>query len=494
MRIGCNIARPCASSTAGAAPNDDCADDGAGVDADGSGDADAEHAAKNKTAAARTTQSYHAPGAAHASSPGMGFPADAPFGSTAERAPSRRASEREVVITGAGMLCHLGDDVAATCARLRAGRGEPFERWHPPIEYQSRGQLIGLYRGALVELDKRHKRLMGRAARLAHHAALAALTQSGIEPRGLAVVAGAGTGDVDTILDVHDTLTRSHSTRRISPTAVPRMMASNVSASLSAAFGTTGPSFSIAAACAGGAIHIAMAAQLIASGHVDAALAGGAEAADVLFHAGFEAAHAYLQGDDDPARASRPFAADRAGFVFGEGAGMLVLETREAARARGAAILGVVRGFGMSSNGTGDMVAPSVDGTLAAMQRALRHAELAAADIDYVNVHATSTPSGDVAEVAALRQLFDGRRVPYSSTKGYTGHCISAAGAIEAILTCEMLRGGWLAPSLNAEPLDAALADYPPVLAPRSGRFRHALSNSLGFGGTNACLVLSAPE
>jgi len=402
--------------------------------------------------------------------------------------------EREVAITGAGVLCHLGDDLGAIEALLRDGRSQPFGRWERSIEYESRSQLVGLYRGPLVEADKRHQRLMGRAARLAHHAARAALAQSKLERRDLAVIAGAGTGDVEALLEVYAKLTHTRSTRRILPTAVPRMMASNVSASLSAALGTTGPSFSVAAACAGGAINIAMAAELIAAGHVEAALAGGAEAADVLFHAGFEAAHAYLQGGDDPERASRPFAADRAGFVFGEGAGMVVLEPLDAACARGAPILGVVRGFGLSSNGTGDMVAPSIDGTLAAMQRALRHANLSTSAIDYVNVHATSTPSGDVAEVAALRQLFDGRPVPYSSTKGYTGHSISAAGAIEAILTCAMLRGGWLAPSLNAEPLDSALVDYPPVLRPRSGCFRYALSNSLGFGGTNACLVLSGPE
>jgi 3-oxoacyl-(acyl-carrier-protein) synthase len=241
-------------------------------------------------------------------------------------------------------------------------------------------------------------------------------------------------------------------------------------------------------------MNIAIAAELIAHGHVEAALAGGAEAADLLFHAGFEAMHAYLAHEDDGERASRPFAADRAGFVFGEGAGMVVLESRASAAARGAPILGVLRGFGMSANGTGDLVAPSVDGTLAAMERALRHAQLPPAAIDYVNAHATSTPAGDVTEVEALRRLFDDRRVPYSSTKGYTGHAISAAGALELIFTCAMLRGGWLAPSLNAEPIDPALVDYPPLLRPRSGAYRFALSNSLGFGGTNISLLLARDE
>jgi 3-oxoacyl-[acyl-carrier-protein] synthase-1 len=400
----------------------------------------------------------------------------------------RPSAEREVVVTGVGVCCHLGDELAALEALLREGRGRPFQHWEIP--HGARCHVVARYFGPLEAPDKRHQRLMGRAARLAYHAARRALGQSGLPRRDLAVVAGSGTGDVDALVDVHERLRTTGTTRRVLPTAVPRMMASNVSASLAAALGITGPSFSVAAACAGGAANLAVAAELVAHGHVDAALAGGAEAADLVFHAGFEAMHAYLGHEDDPARASRPFAADRAGFVFGEGAGMLLLEPRELAVARGAPILGVVCGFGMSSNGSGDIVAPSVEGTLAAMGRALRHAGMSPSAIDYVNAHATSTPSGDVAEVQALRQLFEDRPLPYSSTKGYTGHTISAAGAIEAIFTLAMLRGGWLAPSLNAAPLDRALDDYPPLLQPRAGSFRYALSNSLGFGGTNVSLVL----
>lgn len=397
----------------------------------------------------------------------------------------------DVVITGVGVCCHLGDDLDRICAMLRAGEAKPFERWETPVAYEARGRLIGLYRGPLVEPDKRHRRLMGRAARLAYHAAERALAQARLARRDFAVVAGAGTGDVDAIVETHEKLRETHTTRRVSPTAVVRMMSSNVSASLAAALGSTGGSFGAAAACAGGAINLAIGAQLVASGAAEAALCGGAEVADVLFHAGFDAMRAYLGEDGEPARASRPLAADRAGFVFAEGAGMLVLERREPAIARGATIYGAVRGFGLSSNATGDVVAPSAEGTLAAMKRALASAQLSPDAIDYVNVHATSTPTGDLAEIEALRRLFGARRVPYSSTKGYTGHTISAAGAIEAILTCAMLRDGWLAPSLNAAPLAPALADWPPVLAPTARPLRHALSNSLGFGGTNACLVLA---
>jgi 3-oxoacyl-[acyl-carrier-protein] synthase-1 len=268
-------------------------------------------------------------------------------------------------------------------------------------------------------------------------------------------------------------------------------MSSTVSANLSAVLRTTGPSFSASAACAGGAYNILLAAELIEHGHVEAAIAGAAEAADPHFHAGFDAMRAFNgQDNDHPERASRPYAADRAGFIFGEGAGMLVLETAAHAAARGAEILGVVRGYGMSSDGTGEMVVPSEEGAVLAMERALRHAAVDPGRVDYVNTHGTSTQLGDVTEVRALRRVFSGRRVPYSSTKGYTGHTVSASGAIEAIFTLMMLRGGWIAPCANSEPLDAAFEDYPPVMRPTSAPLRLALSTSLGFGATNVALVL----
>jgi 3-oxoacyl-[acyl-carrier-protein] synthase-1 len=271
-------------------------------------------------------------------------------------------------------------------------------------------------------------------------------------------------------------------------------MASTVPANLATVLGATGPSFTAVAACAGGAYNLLLAAQLVESGHVESALAGGVEVADLHFHAGFDAMRAYTTGDNDrPERASRPYAADRAGFVFSEGAGVVVLETRAAAEARGAPVLGVLRGCGMSSDGTGNMVAPSPEGAELAMRRALDHAGVSPEEIDYVNTHGTSTPVGDVSEVRAMRRVLGGRHVAYSSTKGYTGHPVSAAGPIEAIFTLAMLRGGWIAPCVNAEPLDPELLDYPPVLRPETRPLRLALSNSFGFGGTNATLVLQRP-
>jgi 3-oxoacyl-[acyl-carrier-protein] synthase-1 len=406
-----------------------------------------------------------------------------------------RNGAREVVVTGAGVCCHMGDDWPAIESALREGRPRPFARWPAAVAIGTQCELIGLYPGNLTParlgIEKAQARFMGRAALLALRAARLALEEARLSPRDMAVVVGSGTGDVDTHREVAARLARTEGSRRVSPTVIPRLMASTVPANLASVLGATGPSFTAAAACAGGAYNLLLAAQLVEGGHVDAALAGGVDVADVHFHAGFDAMRAYTTEDNDrPERASRPYAADRAGFVFSEGAGVLVLETRAAAEARGAAILGVLRGFGMSSDGTGNMVAPSPAGAELAMRRALDHAGVRPEEVDYVNTHGTSTPVGDVSEVRAMRRVFGERPVAYSSTKGYTGHPVSAAGPIEAVFTLAMLRGGWIAPCVNAEPLDPELLDYPPVVRPESRPLRTALSNSFGFGGTNATLVL----
>lgn len=409
-----------------------------------------------------------------------------------------RDKSREIVITGAGICCHMGDDLLAIEAAIRAGRATPFQRWQPAVDYGARCQLIGLYPNDLspdsLGINKQQARFMGRAALMALRAARKALEQSGIDPRDIAVVVGSGTGDVDAHVEIHTKLAQTKNAKKVSPTIIPRLMASTVSANLATILGTTGPSFTATAACAGGAYNILLAAELIEHGRVEGAIAGGVEVADIHFFAGFDSMRAYNGQDNErPERASRPYAVDRAGFIFSEGAGLVVLETRESAARRGAPILGVLRGYGMSSDGSREMVAPSAEGAVLAMRRALEHAGVRPEEVDYVNTHATSTPLGDVSEVRALQRVLDGRHVPYSSTKGYTGHPVSASGTIEAIFTAAMLREGWIAPSVNAEPLDPELVDYPPVLVPTSRPMRVALSNSFGFGGTNATLVLAGP-
>jgi 3-oxoacyl-[acyl-carrier-protein] synthase-1 len=409
-----------------------------------------------------------------------------------------RNRDREVVVTGAGVLCHFGDDLRTIESMLREGRNTPFTPYPPGVALKSRCQIAGQYPGELADADvcvtKSQGRFLGRQSRLALAAARRALAQSGLERRDVAVVVGSGAGDVATHAEIQEKLDTRGDMRRVLPTVVPRLMASTVSANLVNVLQTTGPSFTTSAACAGGAYNLLLAAMLIESGHTEAAIAGGCEMCDPHFHAGFDSMRAYNADDNEhPERASRPYAADRAGFIFSEGAGIVVLETRAAAEARGATILGAIRGWGMSSDGEGDMVAPSSDGARRSIELALRHAGLSPADIDYINTHGTSTPAGDVAEVRAIRAVFGDRPVAYSSTKGYTGHTVSAAGAIEAIFTLLMLKNGWVAPSVNARPLDPELADYPPVLDPTPMRLRHALSNSFGFGGTNVTLALSAP-
>lgn len=402
-----------------------------------------------------------------------------------------RKSNQDVVVTGLGAVCRLGDDLDSITALLRRGESPPFKVWPAAVEAGCACHLAGIYDGDLSDdvlgVSRPEGRFLGRSARLAIRAARSAIRQAEVTPSGLAVVVGSGTGDVDTHIEIEQTLGTS-SARRVRPTVIPRVMASTVSANLVNVLRSTGPSLSVTAACAGGAWNIVVGAQLVASGAASAALVGGSEAWDPHFHAGFDTMRAYNRVDNEaPHRASRPYAADRAGFIFGEGAGLLVLERREAAEARGAEILATLLGWGASSDGQGQMVAPSSEGAVRAMRACLQTVGVEPALVDYVNTHATSTPVGDVSEVRALREVFGSVR--YSSTKGYTGHTISAAGALEAIFTIQMLRHRFLAPSVFAEPMDPEVADMPPVVQPTESTITIALSNSFGFGGTNACVA-----
>ena len=403
----------------------------------------------------------------------------------------------EIVITGLGACCHFGDDLDLISKDLRSGKNTAFQTYNDSVRYGGRCQIIGLYEGSLandvLDITKQESRFMGRAAKLALKATRKALLQSKLNPGPAALVVGSGTGDVATHREVMETLNES-GMRRTSATVIPKLMASTVSANLSSILRTKGPSFTVSAACAGGAYNILLAASLIESGIVDCAIAGGVEIADPHFFAGFDSMRAYnSKNNDDPITASRPYSANRAGFIFSEGAGIVVLEKRETAEQRGVPIQGVLKGYGMSSDGSGEMVAPSWEGALSSMENALTHAAVSHEKIDYVNTHGTSTPLGDLSEIRAMRTLFNERLVHYSSTKGYTGHPVSAAGAIEAIFTILMLRGDWIAPSINATPLDPTLKDYPPTIQPTRKELHTALSNSFGFGGTNVTLVLGAP-
>lgn len=402
----------------------------------------------------------------------------------------------DIVFTGYGLTCNLGDDIPTVTSMIRRGQSKPFQTYAPAVELDGRCHLIGMYEGdlsnAALSVSAAQGRFMGRNARLALKAARNAIAMAGCETRDLAVLVGSASGDVEMHDEVRTKLEKTRSMRKVSPATVPRIMASTVSANLSTVLEATGASCSLSAACATGTYNMILAMLLLKAGAVKIALAGGAEAPHESFYAGFDSMRAFNAEDNDhPERASRPYAADRHGFILSEGAGIAILETRASAETRGATILGVLRGFGVSSDGAGEMVAPTWTGGLAAMRGALVNAGVSADEVDYVNTHGTSTPLGDLGEVRAIREVFSGRHVPYSSTKGYTGHPASGAGAIEAIFTLEMLRHGWLAPSVHAQPLDAEIVDYPPVLEPTERDIRIALSNSFGFGGTNTSLVLA---
>lgn len=395
-----------------------------------------------------------------------------------------------------GMCCNLGDDLSSIAQSLQDGRGGPFQTYEAgDLIRGTQCRVYGAYEGDVsntaLEISTSEGRFMGRAARMATKAAKAALAMSGLTTRAIAVSVGSGTGDANDHVDLMQRLQRSSDIIRCSPAFVPRVMSSTVSANLVNVLRTTGPSMSVSAACAGGALNMMNAASMIQLGYVDAAIAGGAETIDPLFYRGFDVMRALNRREnEDPFRASRPYAADRAGFVFGEGAGVLVLERRSHAEARQAKVLATIRGFGMSSNGDGEMVKPNRRGPMTAMNQALAQSRLAPTDIDYINTHGTSTVLGDIIEVKAMRDVFGDALPPYSSTKGFTGHGVSAAGSIEAIFVVLMLQAGFIAPSIHAEPVDEQLRDTPPITQTAYRELRYALSNSFGFGGTNVALVL----
>src|SRR5260370_286153 len=246
-----------------------------------------------------------------------------------------RDSSRDVVATGAGVCCTLGDGLGQIESMLRRGRALPFVRYPPAVQAGACGQIFGSYGGELTA-PRHQARFMGRAALMAYKAALAALAQSGLDRRDIAVVAGSGTGDVATHVEIQEKLSHRDGFRKVSPAVIPRLMASTVAANLATALCTSGPSFSVSAACAGGAYNILIAAELIEHGHVEAALAGGAAAVDPHFHAGFEAMRVLNGHDNEPPEpASRPDSSDRAGIVLGGGAGAVVVRNTGHAAPRG---------------------------------------------------------------------------------------------------------------------------------------------------------------
>jgi 3-oxoacyl-[acyl-carrier-protein] synthase II len=401
---------------------------------------------------------------------------------------------REVVITGVGAITPLG--VGATTLH---------ERWLAGVSGLERGEGACADFVATDFLDRKAARRADRFTQLAVGAADEALGDAGwadglpYDPDRIGAVIGTGIGGMGTIEDNHDAL-RDRGARAVSPLAVPLMMGNAGAAALSLRHGLRGPVFGVMSACAAGAHAIGTATRMIQHGEADAVVTGGSESAlTPLTRAAFASMSAL-----SPTGCSRPFDARRDGFVLAEGAGVLVLEDGERARARGARILGRVLGYGATADAH-HLTAPDAEGAggARAIVAALRDAELAPEAISYINAHGTSTPLNDRAETAAIKRALGdhAHRTPISSTKSATGHSLGAAGAVEAVATLLALRARVAPPTLGWEEAEEGLdLDYVPTARPLaddddddgSGAPAIGLSNSFGFGGHNAALLLAA--
>jgi len=356
----------------------------------------------------------------------------------------------------------------------RAGGFDP-ERYFSPVEQR--------------RLDRAHQLGIGAA-----QDALDA-TGGSLPPRErCAIVCGVGLGAAAFQEEQYGRL-REHGLRGVSPVSVPMMMPGALAALLSLRFGFTGPSVTVSTACASGATAIAHGVDLLRHGAADLVLAGGADSLLTLGGvAGFLRLDVMSRQADCPSRASRPFDADRDGFVMGEGAGFVVLLRARDARAAGRTVLGYVLGHASTSDAY-NLVAPSVDGSgaLACMRHALADAGIAASEVGHVNAHGTSTVPGDRSEALALAALFPGGTPPVTAVKGTTGHLIAGSGAVEAIVSLHAMRTGWLPPVAGFARLDPAMTLDVVHTAPRRVGTGPALSNAFGFGGMNTALVLGAP-
>ena len=406
---------------------------------------------------------------------------------------------RRVVVTGMGVVSCLGNDLETVSGSLRDSRAGI--RFVP--EYQElglRSQVAGVPEIDLAAaIDRKLKRFMGDAAAYAYVAARDAIAAAGLDDAQVrsertGLVAGSGGGSPEWQVETADLL-RNRGVRKVGPYMVPRSMGSTVSATLSTAFGIRGVSYSLSAACATSAHCIGAGADLIRHGAQDIVIAGGGEELHWAMTAQFDAMGALsTKRNGTPATASRPYDADRDGFVIAGGGGMLVLEDYEHAVARGAPILAELVGYGVTSDGA-DMVAPSGEGAVRCMRMALAGLNgTPVGDIDYLNTHGTSTPAGDIVELQAVSEAFGGKVPPLSSTKALSGHSLGAASVHEAIYSLLMMRDGFIAGSANIESLDPRAEGFPVVRESRAAQLRTVMSNSFGFGGTNASLVFARPD
>ena len=407
-------------------------------------------------------------------------------------------NKRRVVVTGMGLITPIGNTVQET--------------WASALEGRSGGNLIehfdtsdfGVKIGASVKnfdveqyLDRKEARRIDVFIQLGIAAGVQAIDDAGIadmaESDRVGIAIGSGIGGINTIEDTHSTLLKS-GPRRVSPFFVPASVINMISGSLSIRYGFRGPNIAIVTACTTGTHNIGFGARMIQHGDADVMVVGGAEwATSPVTIAGFTSMKALSSRNEDPERASRPWDRDRDGFLLGDGAGVIVLEEYERAKARGAEIYCELNGFGMSADAH-HITSPPDDGrgAVASMTNALVDANMNAEQIHYINAHGTSTPQGDVAETNSIKAVFGANtQVAVSSTKSMVGHLLGAAGAVEGAVCALALRHQVAPPTINLDhPGDDCDLDYIPHTA-RDMTIDAALSNSFGFGGTNGTLIFS---
>jgi 3-oxoacyl-[acyl-carrier-protein] synthase II len=408
------------------------------------------------------------------------------------------STRRRVVITGLGSVCPLGNTVPEIWKNALAGKSgirliDRFDTSQFPARFAG---LVTDF-DVLAYMPIKEARKCDTFIQYGIAAGMQAMRSAGLDPvsaeldpRRMGVAIGSGIGGIGTIEDSKLTLEQS-GPKRISPFFIPSTIINMIAGHLSILYGLKGPNIAITTACTTGTHNIGMGVRFIQYGEADLMLVGGAEHASTpLGMSGFAAARSLSQRNDAPALASRPWDKDRDGFVLGDGAGILVLEEYEHAKKRGAPILAEVTGFGMSGDAF-HITRPGNGGAAQSMRLAMQDAGITAADVDYINAHGTSTPVGDLEETLAIKTALgeDAYRVAISSTKSMTGHLLGAAGAVEAIFSVLSLRDQKIAPTINLdEPGEGCDLDYVPNTA-REMPIKVALSNSFGFGGTNATLV-----
>jgi 3-oxoacyl-[acyl-carrier-protein] synthase II len=407
---------------------------------------------------------------------------------------------KHVVITGIGCVSPLGNDVTTLWSNILAGKsGVGIITHYDTSEFNVKigAEVKGF--DAVALFGSRDARRMDRFVQFALAASLQAVEHANLvineaNRDRTGVVLGCGIGGMNTLFEQIQVYFQ-RGPERVSPFLVPMMLPDTAAGMVAIQLGVRGPNMAVVSACASGTNAIGEAAEIIRRGSADVVISGGAESVIVpIAMAGLGVMKALSTRNDEPERACRPFDMDRDGFVMGEGAASLVLESLEFAQARGAKILGEISGYG-SSNDAYHISAPSENGAGAAlcMQTALKDADLSLGDIGYINAHGTSTYLNDKSETAAIKTVFGEQayKIPVSSTKSMTGHLLGAAGAIEALICVKILQDGMLPPTINYETPDPDCdLDYVPNQA-RAVKVQNIMSNSFGFGGHNASIIIS---